>query len=204
MYWLMSKAVCCRKFDSFLLSEYPCSFVISYQEFLQIVDISTHWPLSFPVARFRLYLIGKHLNSTAGQGGEGGREKLKCGPHFVGIYWKQYCEMFISINFTMCQFSFCRFCTVILIYASCPEIIFYDLKVYIIQFVLKTKQQWISYPPFSGLTKACQEQRRNPALTVAWIWSLGQSPQIEGKHTSGGFKLLKLEPAVYYVRQILI
>lgn len=192
----MSKAVCCRKFYSFLFSEYPCSSLISYQEFQQIVAISTHWPLSFPVARFRLcYLIGKHLNSTAGGGG-GGREKLKCGPHFVVIYWNHYCAMFISANFTAWQFSFYHVCTVTLVYASYPEISF-------MHFEDKKMQQWISCPAFSELTKACQRNRK-PAVTVAWIWPLGQSPHIEGKHTSGGFKLLKLEPAVYYIRQVLI
>lgn len=123
MWTVTSKAVCCRKLYSFLFSEYPCSSLISYQEFQQIVDISTHWPLSFPVARFRLcYLIGKHLNSTAGGGG--GREKLKCGPHFVVIYWNHYCAMFISANFTAWQFSFYHVCTVTLVYASYPEISF--------------------------------------------------------------------------------
>lgn len=72
MWTVMSTTVCHRKFYSFLFSEYPCSALISYQEVLQIVAISTYWPLSFPVAWFRLcYLIGKHLKSTAG-GGRGG------------------------------------------------------------------------------------------------------------------------------------
>lgn len=101
MWTVMSTAVCHRKFYSFRFSEYPCSALISYQEVLQIVAISTHWPLSFPVAWFRLcYLIGKHLKSTAGGGG--GREgEIKMWPtlctdllepilwclHFNKFYW---------------------------------------------------------------------------------------------------------------------
>lgn len=131
MWTVMSTAVCHRKFYSFLFPEYPCSALISYQEVLQIVAISTHWPLSFPVAWFRLcYLIGKHLKSTAGGGGrQAGREKLKCGPHFVLIYWNQYCDAFISTNFTGRQFRFYHVYTVILVYVSCLEIRFMCFQV---------------------------------------------------------------------------
>lgn len=60
---------------------------------------------------------------------EGGREKLKCGPHFVLIYWNQYCDAFISTNFTGRQFRFYHVYTVILVYVSCLEIRFMCFQV---------------------------------------------------------------------------
>lgn len=106
----------------------PPPSLISYQEVLQIVAISRHRPLSFPVARFRrCYLIGKHLKSTAGGGG---REKLKRGPHFGLIYWNQYCGTFVSTNFTGRQFRLYHVCTVVLVYVSCPKSGLCILEVY--------------------------------------------------------------------------
>lgn len=174
MWTVMSKALCCRTFYS-PVSEYPCSSLISYQEFLQIAAISTHWPLSFPVARFRrCYLIGKHLKSTAGGGGRGRateREKLKCGPHFALIYCNQYCDLFISTHFTVWQFSFYHVCTMTLVYASCPQSSFMHFEV-----VHKASVDLVSRSAFQAwlehhVSGAAMETSGNCSLNLA-SWSV--------------------------------
>lgn len=189
--WCLKQFVA-ENYYPFLFPEYLCSYLISYQKFLQIAAISTHWPLSFPVARFRLcYLIGKHLNSTAG----GGREKLKCGTRFELVYWNHYCDMSISTNFSAWQFSFSHVCTVTHGNASCPEISCVHFEA-----IGNTAMNLMSSLFRSDESRGAGKKIR----TVAWIWPLGHLPHIESKHTSGGFKLLKLEPAVFYIRQMLI
>lgn len=124
-------------------------FLISYQEFLQIVAISTHWPLSFPVTRFRLcYLIGGIAQQEEAEKKE---REIKMWPtlwsDLLGpLLW------YVHFNRFYCFGNFCRLCTATLSRAGRVEVSCVHFK---------GVHELIS----SGLTKACPRSgRENPLL----------------------------------------